>query len=270
MIDHVTDSQIASYQEDGFLVVAGLLPPSELEHWRGVIDQAVARFQTRRSPSESPTAEQTYYRNVFTQCVNLWKTDAEVESLVRDARLGKLAASLSGSIGVRLYHDHALIKQPWANPTNLHVDNPYDPFYSNKANMLWVALDNATLQNGCLYLLAGTHKQSHFELGGNLRQASIGDLFREYPEWEDIEPTATEMQAGDGIFISGLAAHAAGPNMTTKPRRAFAMLYMPEDAVFNGKKSALPDEVFERLDEGDLLEDDTHLPLIYSTTGTMP
>ena len=44
MIDHVTDSQIASYQEDGFLVVEGLLQPSELEHWRGVIDQAVARF----------------------------------------------------------------------------------------------------------------------------------------------------------------------------------------------------------------------------------
>ena len=61
-----------------------------------------------------------------------------------------------------------------------------------------------------------------------------------------------------------MVAHGAGPNMTIRPRRAFAMLYMPEDATFNGKKSALPQEVFERLKAGDLLADDEHLPLVFS------
>ncbi|MYG07469.1 hypothetical protein F4167_12800 [Candidatus Poribacteria bacterium] len=63
---------------------------------------------------------------------------------------------------------------------------------------------------------------------------------------------------------SGLVAHAAGPNMTMHPRRAFAMLFMPEDATFNGKKSALPDEVFAKLKTGDVLADDEHLPLVFS------
>jgi ectoine hydroxylase-related dioxygenase (phytanoyl-CoA dioxygenase family) len=61
-----------------------------------------------------------------------------------------------------------------------------------------------------------------------------------------------------------MTAHAAGPNMTTGPRRAFAMLFMPEDATFNGKKSALPDEVFAKLKVGDVLADDEHLPLVFS------
>ena len=52
--------------------------------------------------------------------------------------------------------------------------------------------------------------------------------------------------------------------MTTGPRRAFAMLFMPEDATFNGKKSALPDEVFAKLKVGDVLADDEHLPLVFS------
>ena len=52
--------------------------------------------------------------------------------------------------------------------------------------------------------------------------------------------------------------------MTTHPRRAFAMLFMPEDARFNGKKSALPDAVFEKLEVGDVLVDDAHLPLVFS------
>ena len=72
------------------------------------------------------------------------------------------------------------------------------------------------------------------------------------------------MKAGAGVFISGMIAHAAGPNMTTNSRRAFAMLFMPEDATFNGKKSALPDEVFVKLKAGDVLADDEHLPLIFS------
>ena len=72
------------------------------------------------------------------------------------------------------------------------------------------------------------------------------------------------MKAGAGVFISGMVAHAAGPNMTIHPRRAFAMLFMPEDATFNGKKSALPDEVVAKLKTGDVLADDEHLPLIFS------
>ena len=52
--------------------------------------------------------------------------------------------------------------------------------------------------------------------------------------------------------------------MTTRPRRAFAMLFMPEDATFNGKKSALPDEVVAKLKAGDVLADDEHLPLVFS------
>ncbi|HIB88532.1 TPA: hypothetical protein EYO57_15290 [Candidatus Poribacteria bacterium] len=72
-------------------------------------------------------------------------------------------------------------------------------------------------------------------------------MFREYPQWEEIDPIAAEMKAGAGVFISGMVAHAAGPNMTTRPRRAFAMLFVPEGATFNGKKSALPDELFAKL-----------------------
>ena len=72
------------------------------------------------------------------------------------------------------------------------------------------------------------------------------------------------MKAGAGVFISGMVDHVAGPNMTTCPRRAFAMLFVPEGATFNGKKSALPDELFAKLKVSDVLDDDEHLPLLFS------
>ena len=90
-------------------------------------------------------------------------------------------------------------------------------------------------------------RRAALRLAGVSDRLASANCSREYPQWSEIEPYAAEMKAGAGVFISGMVAHAAGPNMTTHPRRAFAMLFMPEDATFNGKKSALPDEVFAKL-----------------------
>ena len=128
------------------------------------------------------------------------KTSEKIKQLILDPELGKLAADLAGTSGVRLYHDHAMVKQPWANPTNFHVDNPYDPFYSRQAIMFWIALDATTVQNGCLYFLPGTHKTSGFEVGGSLGETGVGELFREYPAWAAIEPYAAEMKARSGCI----------------------------------------------------------------------
>ena len=46
------------------------------------------------------------------QCVNLWKTSGKIKEMVTDRRLGRLAAALAGVNGIRLYHDHALVKEP--------------------------------------------------------------------------------------------------------------------------------------------------------------
>ena len=54
--------------------------------------------------------------------------------------------------------------------------------------MLWIALDNATLQNGCLYFLPGSHRTSRYDTTSHLGQAGIGDLIADYPDWACIKP----------------------------------------------------------------------------------
>jgi len=39
---------------------------------------------------------------------------------------------------------------------------------------------------------------------------------------------------------------------------------MPEGTIFNGNKSALPNELFAKLKVGDVLDDEEHLPLLFS------
>ena len=268
MNTNLSSEQIDFYRENGFLVLEDFLTDQELSDWSKVVNGAVEVRIRDLNASNNANNDKGYYNSVFLQCVNLWKTSDAVKELVLNPQLGKFVSNLKGVSGVRLYHDHALFKKPWANPTNWHVDNFGDPYSSNQSGMIWIALDDATLKNGCLYFLPGTHKEAKTVSRGTLGQAGIDNLFVDYPQWAEREPVAVEIKAGSAIYLHGLVAHAAGANMTPRPRRALSLIYMPEGATFNGNgpNSALPDEYIEQLCVGDVLEDDQYLPLVFSET----
>ena len=261
----LSQAQLDEYQEKGFVVLEDFLTPGELRDWRSAVDEAVrARGKTKLAGREGQDGWQekdSYYDRVFVQRINLWQDSAEVRELMFDARLGKMAADLAGVEGLRIWHDQALIKQPWGNPTGWHLDNPYWSFSSKRSISVWVALDDATLENGCLYFVPGTHKTATYEnvaIGQN-----IGDLFRAYPDWANLEAVAAPMKAGSCSFHNGLVAHGAGANMTPGSRRAMTCAYMPDGATFNGQQNVLPDAYFATLQEGDVLENDEQNPLVY-------
>ena len=59
----------------------------------------------------------SYYAQVFTQCIKLADTHEGMRELMFDARLGEVAGTLAGVNGIRIWHDQALIKPPYANAT---------------------------------------------------------------------------------------------------------------------------------------------------------
>jgi phytanoyl-CoA hydroxylase len=268
MKTRASKQQIDFYQQNGFVVIRNFLSPEELEEWRGAVDEAVTARGHGRLPGGGEPAQkiEDYYNNVFIQALNLWQTNERIKRIMLDERLGKVAADLAGVEGIRIWHDQALIKRPWDNPTSWHLDNPYWSFTNRAAISLWVALDDATLENGCLWFLPGTHKLARDEnpgIGPNMNH-----VFKMYPEWASIDSVASPMKAGDASFHSGWVAHGAGPNMTKGWRRAMTCGYMPDGSTFNGKQNILSREMFESLKIGDVLNNDAQNPLIYSRKRT--
>lgn len=264
----LTDEQIAFYRDNGFIVLENFLDANELAHWRRTTDEAVTE-RLEASPDltggkwnlTNQHDPDSYYARVFTQCLKLADTHAGMHTLMHNPCLGELAAKLAGVDGIRIWHDQALIKPPFGNPTGWHRDNPYWSFTSPDALSIWVALDDATLGNGCMWYVPGSHKterRSNAGIGQN-----IADLFKAYPEWRDIETVACPCPAGSVVFHNGLTAHGAGANMTNKPRRAMTCAYMPDGSVFNGQKNVLPEAYYASLTVGDPLNDDTVNPLIW-------
>ena len=265
----LTSQQIESYQREGWLIIEDFLTPDELAELCSAINVAVTQMGTTRiadggESNQSQIIEtDSYYDRVFLQRVNLWKINDTIRNYFHNPELGEMLYKLAGVDGIRVWHDQTLQKRAWDNPTAWHVDDPNWSFCSPDAISIWVALDDATIQNGCMYYLPVTHKLTDYEKKGHFGE-NMGALFDEYPEFKEIEPVAAEMKAGSAGFHNGLTAHAAGPNMTPYPRRAMTCIYMPEGSTYNGRQNVLSDEQVDSLDIGDVLDDESQTPLVWS------
>jgi phytanoyl-CoA hydroxylase len=258
-----TEQEVERYRRDGFLLMPDFLEAGELEEWRTAVERGVAA-RLAEEDGLSNTGSDAYYRQVFTQVSGLVRVEPRVAELLLDPRIGDLAAALTGVERMRLWNDQALFKPPWGNPTAWHLDAPYWSFEDRRALTVWVALDDATVENGCLWYLPGTHLSARFDafdLGSNL-----GGIFDMYPEWRELRSVPAVLPAGGAVWHNALIAHAAGANMTPGGRRAMTCAYMPDGVTYNGRRDefVLTAEQAAALEVGQPLDDDAVNPLVGS------
>jgi phytanoyl-CoA hydroxylase len=259
----VTEREIEDYRRDGFLVMADFLDAGELAEWRAATERGVAARLAQADELSNASAD-AHYRQVFTQVSGLIRVEPRMSELLLDPRVGDVAAALSGTPRMRLWNDQALFKPPWGNPTAWHLDAPYWSFDDRRALTVWVALDDATVENGCLWYLPGTHVSAGFdavELGSNL-----GGIFESHPEWRDLTSVPAVLPAGGAVWHNALIAHGAGANMTSRGRRAMTCAYMPDGVTYNGKRDefVFTAEYAAALRVGLPLDDDAVNPLVGS------
>lgn len=266
----LTQDQIKQYQEDGFIIIRNFLSDEERAELIDAVTTCVKEYESvkiigteNHEHVKYSENKADYYSNVFLQKLNMWKVSSTVRKYMLNPKVGEMACKLEGIDGIRVWHDQTLQKKPWANPTSFHMDNPYWSFTNRHAISIWIALDDATLQNGCLGFTPGSHKvttEKNVGIGQNL-----GEIFDLYPELKYKTPVMAEMKAGDCSFHNGFTIHGAGANMTPGWRRAMTCGYMPDGSTFNGTRNILSKEYFESLKVGDVLDNEEQNPLIWSS-----
>lgn len=270
MKSELSKYQIEFYRENGYIVIEDFLDNSELDLWRDSVEEALIERNGQKMPGKAVkvgdedgiNSDADYFKNVFDQLLNLWQTNDKVKELILDPRIGKLATELSGADGIRVWHDQALIKRPWANPTSWHLDTPFWSFSDRRALSIWIALDDVTLENGSMFFIPGSHKETTFD-ASNIGK-NMGEIFEFYPQFRQARSVPAVMKAGSCSFHNGLTIHGAHANMTSGFRRAMTCAFMPDGSTFNGKENILPEAYLKTLKEGDLLNNDNQNPLLYS------
>lgn len=262
----LTPEQIHYYKTNGFVAQRQFLAPAEVaELKQAVLDSVTVMNRQRQKVAGGDTdikEADDHYAKVFTQRLNLWRLNPTVKRYMLHPDLGRMLCQLEDVKGYRVWHDQTLIKEPFANPTAWHLDNPYWSFSSRQSISIWIALEDATCENGCMWFIPGSLALAGYDNSGI--GVNMADLFKIYPKMAQIDPIGVPMKAGDCSFHNGLVAHGAGANMTRGRRIAMTCAYMPVGSTFNGQRNILPKDYFESLKKGDVLENDDWNPVVYA------
>jgi ectoine hydroxylase-related dioxygenase (phytanoyl-CoA dioxygenase family) len=241
----LSDEQVEFYRRNGFVQLNDVITGETLGRFRDAVAAAVDAETGRGRQGEASAAEPARprgtYESIFIQKVNLWERHAAVRAFTLSRRLGNLAARLSGR-PARLWHDQALFKEPrTGSRTPWHQDTHYWPHVQKRDQLsIWVALRDATVQNGCMSFLPQTHHIVDIPAVnlGNPQEVREID-----PRLKGIKPVTCELRAGSCTFHNGLAFHYAGPNKTDGMREAFAILYMPVGTTYSGAGHVCTDDL---------------------------
>src|ERR1700722_10974928 len=150
----ISTAQRDEFRDIGHLLVRGLLSMPEA----GVYRQQVVEAAKRHSRERKRLPEKGIYGRAFVEMGNLWRVDEGVRQLVLSKRLGKVAADLLGVANVRIYHDHALMKEAGGRATYWHQDQYYWPLDTADTITLALALTDQSIERGMFVFANGSHK----------------------------------------------------------------------------------------------------------------
>jgi len=220
----ITAEQKQQFDELGYCVAAGLFAESEI--------QEIEDFFEAYKHSAVYDNELKYEEIDFTQ--------RQLRAMQPHRYSGKalgwflqpgVAAALEQLLGREALGAQTMyyFKPPGARGQGMHQDNFYLLAKPATCIAAWTAIDAADTDNGCLYVVPGSHRDSIYcpEAGGE-KWMSYGDShISKFPREQKAAPVT--VKRGETLFFSGNLIHGSGPNRTKdRSRRTFIGHYIDE------------------------------------------
>ena len=260
----LSEAQRSLFFRDGYIVVKNLISPDELETLRdhyadlvlGGIPDFPDRHISRHNPQQTqnpepsiphgsghdrrgtqvfPTGEENYAAQRKVQIkdpldainkVNVpSRYDPVFDAYVRSPKIVDIVADLMGS-NIKLYYDQVFAKPPYARANRYHQDSVFWSFFaSNFQVTCQLLLDDATVENGCVRFIPGSH---------NFGLVNWDHL--PYMLTEDVlaQEEPVPLTAGDATFHHSMALHCSGPNTTPHRRRGWSIHYVSAETRYIG------------------------------------
>ena len=223
----LTEDQVKSFKENGFLSGVKMLDESQIERLRKEL--------TQLSDTNSPGHELFYEfhsnesadpQTILFHALGAWRITGGFHDVLWNPRFLVAASQLLDNKPVRFWHDQLFYKPAKkGGVVAWHQDYSYWTRTKPIAHLTcWCALDDATEENGCLQYIKGSHRWGLLPkpvLAGDLH--GIRDLLDDEQKNQFDHPVLTPVKAGEAIFHHSLTLHGSGENKSNKPRRAFVI-----------------------------------------------
>ena len=223
-----------SYAERGYLVARNAFSRAEVEPLLAeatrICRGELGHLEGLEPVSERDTDEAALSR--YIACHVVHKIAPGFRRLLHDERLVDVARVLIGP-NVKCVHSVLFIKSPGEPGNAWHQDEFFIPSRDRSITTAWIALDDVTVENGCLHVMPGSHRAGVLY---PMRRHHNPDLDRAeeahgfpYPPEDGL---AVELEAGSVLFFNGYLLHGSYPNRSESSfRRSVQFVYMSAESL---------------------------------------
>lgn len=260
----ISQQQVARFKDEGFLVLEGFAEERECDRLRARAEALVQEFDPSDVVSIFSTHEQNrltdeyfltsgdkirffFEENAFNpdgtlkyekeKSINkighaLHDLDPVFARFSRSQKIRDVAAAVGLEDSV-LVQSMYIFKQPnIGGEVTCHQDSTF--IYTEPIDIvgLWFALEDATIENGCLWAIPGGHRRGLKSRW--LRTANNRMEFEVYdPEpWPESELVPLEVSKGSLIVLHGLLPHLSHENRSARSRHAYTLHLVPAEAKY--------------------------------------
>ena len=260
----LSPQQLADYNERGFLVLEDFADHNSCDRLRHRAEELVQEFDPAEVVSIFSTREQNrltddyflnsgekirffFEENAFRpdgrlrfekeKSINkighaLHDLDPEFDHFSRNQKVRDVAASI-GFTNALLVQSMYIFKQPnIGGEVTCHQDSTFIYTEPTEIAGLWFALENATIENGCLWAIPGGHRRG---LKSRWLRSSEGRMeFQTFDRepWPEDELIPLEVSKGSLILLHGLLPHRSLENRSDRSRHAYTLHLIPADASY--------------------------------------
>ncbi|KAH7316871.1 hypothetical protein B0I35DRAFT_461460 [Stachybotrys elegans] len=274
-------------QSDGFVKIEALIPHEDVQEMSLHMDRVIQGAETAKGfPAIDPSMPEAERVERFSRVHNAHRVHPLHERFLLHPRILDVLEQLDGP-DVLALQSMAFFKQPGHPGQGYHQDSYYIPTLPNTLIAAWVAISEATEENGCLWFRVGsqfeplypqtenefTHQSRTLEgvfdnYTASNEDTSVNQLTAVADRYPEV---ACPASSGDVIFFHGNILHRSHANRSTRPRRAFAGHYCDARSFvpwnmgkeWDGMSEGRPANQHHILGRGD-----SHLPFATPTFGT--
>ncbi|MFP8951719.1 phytanoyl-CoA dioxygenase family protein [Natrialbaceae archaeon A-arb3/5] len=242
----LTDTEFEQYQTEGYLLVEDALSEAMVERVTERLreythgDREAAAFDSQIEPrverGELAVEEEGDAVRKF-EGLGMVETDDVFREVANNETIVSVADQLLGP-NLKLLRSAAMFKPPEVgSEKGYHQDAAYYPIRPLDHLTVWIALDEATPENGCMNVVPGAHTNG---LLGHESVEYDTDIVIAEREYDEDDAVAVPMEAGSVLFTHCLTPHYTAPNTTDKWRRALIMSYMRSRSRYTKPDEELP------------------------------
>jgi ectoine hydroxylase-related dioxygenase (phytanoyl-CoA dioxygenase family) len=229
----LSETQVRSFVENGYLAIPGLVDADELAELKADASRIARGHYPSATLKTLPAdlSEDEVLQNIL--FISQPHTVSPViEKYIAHPKICSVLSQITAAHlpfwdgSVKCVQSTLFVKPPLFQGQAWHQDESFIPTRDRSLVGAWIAIDDATVQNGCLYVIPASHRSGYLY---PQRPHNDPDEFDSTPESYGFDESAEiplEVAAGTVVFWNGYLLHRSRRNRSSGYRRVLVNHYM--------------------------------------------